>query len=98
MADDTAMRRELRMMLQANGVSDARAAMVVDLAVHASDSGFAKVSDVIKTAPDGSAGMMALEIALQLLRARCDASFERAREYGASLGLPQYQAAIAVMA
>ena len=95
---DQQMRRDLRLMLEANRVAPDRATLVVDLAVHAADAALAKLSEVIKTAPDGGVGLMAFEIALQLARARCDGSFERTRALGRKMGVPQYEAAIGIVA
>ena len=93
-AFDDQTRRELRGMLQKNGVAADRAGQIVDLACHAADSAVDTLFDTCKRSGDVSASLMAIELALQLASCRMQAICERAHDLGRASGAPQYEAKV----
>lgn len=91
---DEQTRRNLRLALRANGVSVHRAPIIVDLACHATVRSVDSLFDACRSAPDASMMLLALELALQLSRARMEAILGRTHDLGASMGGERYSAAV----
>jgi hypothetical protein len=91
---DDATRRELRLALRSTGTSVNRASQAVDIACHAAEQSVETLFGVCKSAPDTAMTLMALEISLQLARARMQAILERTHALGQADGLPQARAEV----